>query len=174
MPSSPARRARRSARCAASPSWGLVVVAACGAEGLAACGADVLAIDAPFARRDGPPVRFDRRDRAEQDQLVADVRPDPDGRGWTLLQHPPGMPSTLVAEPPPFVSIAVHHTPEDQREAMVPFTHDVIAATEGAEGLVDVLEHGLPRIMALGEPRDPAWTDRDERSSSSPGAGPAS
>jgi uncharacterized protein len=37
-------------------------------------GAVVLAIDAPFVRRSGPPVRFDQRDRAEQIQLIVDLR----------------------------------------------------------------------------------------------------
>jgi dienelactone hydrolase len=37
-------------------------------------GAVGVAIDAPFARRSGNPVRFDERDRAEQIQLVVDLR----------------------------------------------------------------------------------------------------
>jgi dienelactone hydrolase len=37
-------------------------------------GAVVVAIDAPFARRSGDPVRFDERDRAEQIQLIVDLR----------------------------------------------------------------------------------------------------
>jgi hypothetical protein len=37
-------------------------------------GAVVVLIDAPFARRPGDPVHFDRRDRAEQIQLIVDLR----------------------------------------------------------------------------------------------------
>jgi uncharacterized protein len=37
-------------------------------------GAVVVAIDAPFTRRSGNPVRFDERDRAEQVQLIVDLR----------------------------------------------------------------------------------------------------
>jgi len=43
-------------------------------QGLAAHGAVVLAIDAPFARRSGPPVAFTVRDRAEQIQLIKDLQ----------------------------------------------------------------------------------------------------
>ena len=42
--------------------------------GLAAHGAVVIAIDAPFARRSGPPVRFTTADRAEQIQLIKDLQ----------------------------------------------------------------------------------------------------
>ena len=42
--------------------------------GLAAHGAVVVAIDAPFARRGGPPVRFIAEDRAEQIQLIKDLQ----------------------------------------------------------------------------------------------------
>jgi dienelactone hydrolase len=41
---------------------------------LAGHGAVVIAIDAPFARRGGPPVRFRTEDRAEQIQLIKDLR----------------------------------------------------------------------------------------------------
>jgi len=41
---------------------------------LARLGAVVIAIDAPFARRDGEPVAFTRRDREEQVQLIVDIR----------------------------------------------------------------------------------------------------
>ena len=41
---------------------------------LAAHGAVALAIDAPFARRGGPPVRFTNEDRAEQIQLIKDLQ----------------------------------------------------------------------------------------------------
>ncbi|HEV3486869.1 MAG TPA: alpha/beta fold hydrolase, partial [Vicinamibacterales bacterium] len=41
---------------------------------LAALGALVIAIDAPFARRSGPPVRFSTADRAEQIQLIKDLQ----------------------------------------------------------------------------------------------------
>jgi dienelactone hydrolase len=44
------------------------------AEELARLGAVVLAIDAPFARRGGEPIAFTRRDRAEQIQLIVDLR----------------------------------------------------------------------------------------------------
>jgi len=44
------------------------------AEELARLGAVVVAIDAPFARRGGEPVSFTRRDRAEQIQLIVDLR----------------------------------------------------------------------------------------------------
>jgi dienelactone hydrolase len=44
------------------------------ANEFARLGAVVVAIDAPFARRSGPPVRFDPRDRAEQVQLIIDLR----------------------------------------------------------------------------------------------------
>lgn len=41
---------------------------------LAEHGAVVIAIDAPFARRGGPPVRFSTDDRAEQIQLIRDLQ----------------------------------------------------------------------------------------------------
>ena len=41
---------------------------------LAGHGAVVIAIDAPFARRGGPPVRFSTEDRAEQIQLIKDLQ----------------------------------------------------------------------------------------------------
>jgi uncharacterized protein len=41
---------------------------------LARLGAVVIVIDAPFARREGEPVAFTRRDRAEQVQLIIDLR----------------------------------------------------------------------------------------------------
>lgn len=44
------------------------------AQDLARLGAVAVMIDAPFARRSGEPVRFDRRDRAEQIQLIVDLR----------------------------------------------------------------------------------------------------
>ena len=44
------------------------------AEDLAGLGAVVIAIDAPFARRSGAPIAFTRRDRAEQIQLIVDLR----------------------------------------------------------------------------------------------------
>ena len=52
------------------------------AEGYARLGAVVVAIDAPFARRGGHPVRFDRRDRREQIQMIVDLR-----RAVDLLQQ---------------------------------------------------------------------------------------
>lgn len=44
------------------------------ARNYARLGAVVVAIDAPFARRPGEPVRFDECDRLEQIQLIADLR----------------------------------------------------------------------------------------------------
>jgi dienelactone hydrolase len=41
---------------------------------LAQQGAVVIAIDAPFARRAGPPVQFTAQDRAEQVQLIVDLQ----------------------------------------------------------------------------------------------------
>jgi dienelactone hydrolase len=41
---------------------------------LAELGAVVIAIDAPFARRDGQPLRFSAQDRAEQIQLIKDLQ----------------------------------------------------------------------------------------------------
>ncbi|GLC25259.1 alpha/beta hydrolase [Roseisolibacter agri] len=42
--------------------------------GLAEHGAVVIAIDAPFTRRGGPPIRFTTDDRAEQIQLIKDLQ----------------------------------------------------------------------------------------------------
>ncbi len=50
------------------------------ATALARLGAVALAIDAPFGRRKGPPLRWDSRDRSEQIQLIRDLR-----RGIDLL-----------------------------------------------------------------------------------------
>jgi dienelactone hydrolase len=44
------------------------------AQALAKYGAVVIAIDAPFARRGGEPVRFSAEDRAEQIQLIKDLQ----------------------------------------------------------------------------------------------------
>jgi dienelactone hydrolase len=44
------------------------------AQALAGYGAVVIAIDAPFARRGGEPVRFSDEDRAEQIQLIKDLQ----------------------------------------------------------------------------------------------------
>ena len=44
------------------------------AQALARYGAVVIAIDAPFARRGGEPVRFSAEDRAEQIQLIKDLQ----------------------------------------------------------------------------------------------------
>jgi uncharacterized protein len=44
------------------------------AQLLAEHGAVVIAIDAPFARRGGPPVRFSTEDRGEQIQLIKDLQ----------------------------------------------------------------------------------------------------
>ena len=43
-------------------------------QGLAEHGAVVIAIDAPFARRDGPPLRFITEDRVEQIRLIKDLQ----------------------------------------------------------------------------------------------------
>ena len=43
-------------------------------QALAQYGAVVIAIDAPFARRSGEPVRFTTQDRAEQIQLIKDLQ----------------------------------------------------------------------------------------------------
>ena len=45
-----------------------------GGQLLAEHGAVVIAIDAPFARRRGPPVQFSTQDRAEQIQLIKDLQ----------------------------------------------------------------------------------------------------
>jgi dienelactone hydrolase len=47
---------------------------AAGAQLLAEHGAVVIAIDAPFARRGGSPVRFSTHDRTEQIQLIKDLQ----------------------------------------------------------------------------------------------------
>jgi uncharacterized protein len=47
---------------------------AAGAQLLAEHGAVVIAIDAPFARRGGPSIRFTAQDRAEQIQLIRDLQ----------------------------------------------------------------------------------------------------
>jgi dienelactone hydrolase len=44
------------------------------AQSYAQLGAVVVAIDAPFARRDGPPLRFIEADRAEQIQVIKDLQ----------------------------------------------------------------------------------------------------
>ena len=43
-------------------------------QALSQSGAVVIAIDAPFARRSGPPVRYSTGDRAEQIQLIKDLQ----------------------------------------------------------------------------------------------------
>jgi dienelactone hydrolase len=53
---------------------GTARVMAAHAQLLAELGAVVIAIDAPFARRSGPPVRFSTEDRAEQIQLIKDLQ----------------------------------------------------------------------------------------------------
>ena len=53
---------------------GTARVMAAQAQLLADFGAVVIAIDAPFARRSGPPVRFSTQDRAEQIQLIKDLQ----------------------------------------------------------------------------------------------------
>lgn len=44
------------------------------AKNFSRLGAVVIAIDAPFDRRAGAPIRFDRRDRNEQIQIIVDLR----------------------------------------------------------------------------------------------------
>lgn len=59
---------------------------------LARLGAVVIAIDAPFARRDGEPVAFTPRDREEQVQLIIDLR-----RGVDLLRSRPDVDPDRIA-----------------------------------------------------------------------------
>ena len=61
-------------------------------QGLAEHGAVVIAIDAPFARRTGPPVRFSAQDRAEQIQLIKDLQ-----RAVDVLRARPNVDDERVA-----------------------------------------------------------------------------
>jgi dienelactone hydrolase len=61
-------------------------------QGLAEHGAVVIAIDAPFARRVGPPVRFSTQDRAEQVQLIKDLQ-----RAVDVLRGRPNVDAARIA-----------------------------------------------------------------------------
>src|SRR5918992_1016231 len=62
------------------------------AQLLAQFGAVVIAIDAPFARRGGPPVRFSTEDRAEQIQLIKDLQ-----RAVDVLRAQPNVDDERIA-----------------------------------------------------------------------------
>src|SRR5687767_5820886 len=62
------------------------------AQLLAQFGAVVIAIDAPFARRSGSPVRFSSEDRAEQIQLIKDLQ-----RAVDVLRARPNVDDERVA-----------------------------------------------------------------------------
>jgi hypothetical protein len=61
-------------------------------QGLAEHGAVVIAIDAPFARRGGPPIRFATTDRTEQIQLIKDLQ-----RAVDVLRARPNVDGTRIA-----------------------------------------------------------------------------
>lgn len=61
-------------------------------QGLAEHGAVVIAIDAPFARRGGQPVRFTAQDRAEQVQLMKDLQ-----RAVDVLRSRPNVDASRLA-----------------------------------------------------------------------------
>lgn len=65
---------------------------AAGAQLLAEHGAVVIAIDAPFARRAGSPVRFTSQDRAEQIQLIKDLQ-----RAVDVLRAKPNVDPARIA-----------------------------------------------------------------------------
>ncbi len=65
---------------------------AAGAQQLAEQGAVVVAIDAPFARRPGPWLRFGPEDRAEQVQLIKDLQ-----RAVDLLRARPNVDAGRIA-----------------------------------------------------------------------------
>src|ERR671913_2434830 len=62
------------------------------AQLLAQYGAVVIAIDAPFARRGGEPVRFSAEDRAEQIQLIKDLQ-----RAVDVLRTRPNVDDSRIA-----------------------------------------------------------------------------
>ena len=108
---------------------------------------------------------------------------DPDGNGWSLLQSPAGMPTTLP-RPAAFQTIAVHHATAEHVDDMLAFMAEVEQAVAGAEGLIDIrswqdgptgrlvatarwtsveaFHAAAPRIMSLSDRRDPAWTDQPD------------
>ena len=61
-------------------------------KGLASDGAVVIAIDAPFARRSGQPVRFTNEDRTEQIQLIKDLQ-----RAVDVLRAQPNVDAERIA-----------------------------------------------------------------------------
>jgi dienelactone hydrolase len=61
-------------------------------QALAEHGAVVIAIDAPFARRGGPPVRYSPGDRAEQIQLIKDLQ-----RAVDVLHARPNVDAARIA-----------------------------------------------------------------------------
>jgi len=61
-------------------------------QALAQFGAVVIAIDAPFARRSGDPVRFTETDRAEQVQLIKDLQ-----RAVDVLRAHPNVDAERIA-----------------------------------------------------------------------------
>jgi dienelactone hydrolase len=63
-----------------------------GAQLLAEHGAVVIAIDAPFARRSGQPVRFSNQDRLEQIQLIKDLQ-----RAVDVLREQPNVDDDRIA-----------------------------------------------------------------------------
>ena len=65
---------------------------AAGARLLAEHGAVVIAIDAPFARRGGPPVQFNAQDRVEQIQLIKDLQ-----RAVDVLRAQPNVDDERIA-----------------------------------------------------------------------------
>jgi dienelactone hydrolase len=67
-------------------------VMAAQAQLLAEHGAVVIAIDAPFARRGGPPVQFSTRDRDEQIQLIKDLQ-----RAVDVLRARPNVDDARIA-----------------------------------------------------------------------------
>ena len=62
------------------------------ARSYAQYGAVVVAIDAPFARRAGPPVRFLAQDRAEQIQLIRELQ-----RAVDVLRSRPNVDDDRIA-----------------------------------------------------------------------------
>jgi len=61
-------------------------------QALAEHGAVVIAIDAPFARRSGPPVRYSTEDRTEQIQLIKDLQ-----RAVDVLRARPNVDAARIA-----------------------------------------------------------------------------